>query len=345
GSERRRPRLLSPVNMKSRLSDLTFNIILRTVANRRLSEEFQEAHQFKEMIEKAFLLLGAFEVGDFLPFLKCLDLQGLKSAMKKLHKKRDVFLQKLLKDHREKQGFQPKDFIDVLISATDNHEIESDSNDDVVKATTLSIINAATDTTAVTMEWALAALLQHPHILNKAQQELDTHIGRERVMEEADVRELKYLQAIVKETLRLYPAAPLLLPHEAIEDCSVGGYHVSAGTRLLVNAWAIHRDPAVWERPAEFEPERFFKGGSSGEIDVKGQDFELIPFGSGRRMCAGMSLALNVVTYTLGRLLQSFDWSLPEGTTIDMTEGLGLTMPKRIPLEAIIKPRLPFHLY
>nr|ATG29957.1 CYP867E3 [Taxus chinensis] len=338
----------TPANIKSRLSDLTFNIMLRMVASKKLSEavyseDLQEARHFKDTIEEAFLLVGAFDVGDYLPFLNWLDLQGLKSAMKKLQKKRDAFLQKLLKDHREKRGFQPKDLIDFLISATDNHEIQSDSNDDVVKATALGVISAGTDTSSVTIEWALAALLQHPHVLSKAQEELDTHVGRERVIEEADLQELKYLQAIVKETLRLYPAGPLLVPHESTEDCSVGGYHVPAGTRLLVNAWAIQRDPAVWERPTEFDPERFLKG--EREIDVKGQDFELIPFGSGRRMCPGMSLALIVVTQTLGRLLQSFEWSIPAGTTIDMREGFGLTMPKAVPLKAMIIPRIPLHFY
>ncbi|KAH9300627.1 hypothetical protein KI387_012210, partial [Taxus chinensis] len=326
---------VTPVNMKTRLSDLTFNIILRMVANKRLSgpvdsEEYQEAYRFKQMIKQSVFLVGAFDVGDYLPFLKWFDLQGLIAAMKKLQKRRDVFVQNLVNDHREKRGVQPKDFIDVLISATDNHEIQSDGNDDVVKATAVIMLTAGTETSSVTVEWALAALLQKPEFLRKAQEELDTIIGRDRLIEEADMHELKYLQAIVKETFRLYPAAPLLVPHEAIEDCTIGGYHVSAGTQLIVNAWKIHRDPAVWDRPTVFDPERFLK--SEKEIDVKGRNFELIPFGSGRRMCPGMSLALSVVTYTLGRLLHSFEWSVPEGAVIDMTEGLGLTMPKAIPL-------------
>ncbi|GLJ27850.1 hypothetical protein SUGI_0546600 [Cryptomeria japonica] len=205
------------------------------------------------------------------------------------------------------------------------------------------MITAGTDTSSVTIEWALAALLQHPDIMGKAQRELDTHVGRDRLVEESDLLELTYLQAIVKEILRLYPGAPLVPPHEAAEACSIGGFHVAAGTRLLVNAWVIHRDPALWSCPTEFDPERFLNSGKA--IDVKGHDFELIPFGSGRRMCPGMSLALVVVHYTLARLLQSFEWCVPEGVVIDMGEGLGLTMPKAIPLEAIVKPRLPLHLY
>ncbi|GLJ19643.1 hypothetical protein SUGI_0355780 [Cryptomeria japonica] len=341
-------REMNPVNIKSRLSDLTFNIIVRMVASKRFSpdlcsEDFKEAQQFKEMMEETFLLAGSFDIGYYLPFLNWIDVHGIVFAMKNLHKKRDVFMKKFLQDHREKRGVHARDLIDVLISATDNHEIQSDNNDDVVKAIALSMINAGTETSAVTVEWALSALMNHPEILSKAHQELDTHVGRDRLMEESDIPKLKYLQAIVKETLRLYPAVPLLIPHKSTEACTVGGYLVPAGTQLLVNVWAIQRDAAVWERPTEFDPDRFLNRGK--EIDVKGQDFELIPFGSGRRICPGMSLALIVVTCTLGRLLQSFEWSAPVGTVIDMAEGLGLSMPKLIPLEASIKPRLPLQLY
>ncbi|GLJ12967.1 hypothetical protein SUGI_0201690 [Cryptomeria japonica] len=317
---------------------------IRMVAGPLSSQNFPEAHHFKEMIEEHFYLLGKFEIGEHLPFLKWLDLQSVISAMKALNNKRDVLLQKLLNDQCEKRGMHAQDLMDILISAVDNQEFQSHNNDDAVKATILDVmINAGTDTSSVTIEWALAALLQHPDVLRKAQEELDTQIGRDRLVEESDLDKLSFLQAIVKETFRLYPAAPLLVPHEAVEACSVGGYHVPAGTRLLVNAWAIHRDPTVWDRPMEFDPDRFLNSGKA--IDVKGHNFELIPFGSGRRMCPGMSLALIVVHHTLARLLQSFDWFVPEGTVIDMAEGLGLTMPKDIPLEAIIKPRLPLHLY
>ncbi|GLJ19652.1 hypothetical protein SUGI_0355940 [Cryptomeria japonica] len=314
---------MNPVTMKSSLSDLTFSIIMRMVASKRFSpdlglEDFKGARQFKEMTKEGSSLAGKLDIGYYLPFLKWMDLNGIVCAMKNLRKKRDVFMEKLLHDHREKRSVHARDLIDVLISETDKNEIESDNKDDVVKATALTIISGA-------------------------QEELDIHVGRDRLMEESDLHKLKYLQAIVKETLRLYPPAPLLIPHESSEACTVGGYHVPAGTQLLVNVWAIQRDAAVWERPTEFDPERFLNSGK--EIDVKGQDFELFPFGSGRRICPGMSLALIVVSHTLGRLLQSFEWFPPEGTEIDLTGGHGVTTHKSIPLEVIIKPRLPLHLY
>ncbi|XP_057847184.2 xanthotoxin 5-hydroxylase CYP82C2 isoform X2 [Cryptomeria japonica] len=335
-------REISPVNMKSRLSDLTSNIMMLIVASKRFSpdlsrEDFQEVQYFKEIMEETVLLMGTFDIAHYLPFLKWVDPQAIVLAMKNLQKKREVFMKKLLQDHREKRGMHARDLIDVLISATENNEFQSDHKDDT------AMLIAGAETSAVTIEWALSALIKHPDVLCKAQQELDMQVGRDRLIKESDVNRLKYLQAIVKETLRLYPTAPLLLPHESIEACKVGGYHFPAGTQLLVNVWAIQRDASVWERPTEFDPERFVNSGK--EIDVKGQDFKLIPFGSGRRVCPGISLALIVVTYTLGRLLQSFEWFAPEGTVIDMAEGLGITMPKSIPLEVVIKPRLPLHFY
>ncbi|GLJ29515.1 hypothetical protein SUGI_0581830 [Cryptomeria japonica] len=341
------------VNMSSMFAELMFNIVVRMIASKRYcgsfySEASEEAQHFKDMIADTFSVLGEFNVGDYLPFLRWLDWHGVEARMKEVQKRRDSFMQTLVNDHREKNGrtdeSQVQDLIDVLIDAVDNNQIdESDDRDTTVKAIAIAMVTAGTDTSAVTMEWALASLLQHPEILRKAQEELDIEIGRERLVDESDLPKLKYLEAIVKETFRLYPPGPLLAPHESIEPCSVGGWHVPVGTRLIVNVWAIQRDPAVWDRPTEFDPERFLKSGV--EIDVKGQNFELIPFGSGRRMCPAMSVALLSVTYTLARMLQSFEWCSPEGTVIDMTEGFGFTMPRAFPVEAIVKPRLPPHLY
>eukprot|EP01018_Ginkgo_biloba_P001243 Gb_17757 [translate_table: standard] len=340
------------VNIKSRLSQLTFNILLRMVANKSyFGPDSEEAERFVELINETFFLSGVFNVGDYLPFLRCLDLQGHERAMKNLWKRRDAFMQALVDEHRQRRSMhgekivEDADFIDVLLSASENDDEKFISDDSIIKTTAINMITAGTDTSSTTIEWALAALLENPHTLKRAQEELDIQIGNDRVVEESDLPHLKYLQAIVRETFRLYPAAPLLVPHESTEPCTVGGYNVPAGTRLLVNAWAIHRDPAVWERPTEFDPERFLK--AHREKDVRGQDFDLIPFGSGRRACPGISLALCVVQLTLARLLHSFEWFAPlgVGSTIDMTEGVGLTMPKAIPLEAHIKPRLPLNLY
>jgi cytochrome P450 len=163
------------------------------------------------------------------------------------------------------------------------------------------------------------------------QNEIDAVVGTSRLLAPDDVPRLTYLNHAITETMRLYPAAPLLLPHESSADCKVGGYDVPAGTMLLVNVYAIHRDPAVWDAPTEFVPKRFEGGKAEGRL--------LMPFGMGRRKCPGETLALRTVGLVLGTLIQCFDWDRVDGVEIDMTERGGLTIPKAVPLEAICKPR------
>ena len=206
-----------------------------------------------------------------------------------------------------------------------------------------TLIVAAADTSVVTLTWAIALLLNNRDVLKKAQDELDIQVGTERPVNESDTRNLVYLQAIIKETMRLYPAAPLLLPHESIEECVVNGYLVPAGTQLFVNAWKIQRDPCVWEEPCQFQPERFLT--THKDIDVRGQNFELIPFGSGRRMCPAVSLGLEVMQLTLVSLVHGFDFTTPSDEPVDMGEAMGLTIAKATPLEVLVSSRLSASLY
>ena len=181
----------------------------------------------------------------------------------------------------------------------------------------------------VTLTWVLSLLLNNRHALKKAQEELDIHVGKDKLVEESDIKMLVYLQAIVKETLRLYPPGPLSVPHESMEDCVVGGYHIPAGTRLLINLYKLHRDPQVWSDPCEFQPERFLT--TYKDFDVRGQNFELIPFGSGRRMCPGISFAFQILELTLASLLQGFEFGTPLDEAVDMSEAIGLTNLKATP--------------
>lgn len=194
-----------------------------------------------------------------------------------------------------------------------------------------SLIVAGTETSAVTLEWAMSNLLNHPEVLEKARIELDTEVGQERLMEEADVTKLQYLHNIISETLRLYPAAPILLPHFSSEECTVGGYDVPRNTLVIVNAWAIQRNPELWTDPTSFKPERFNNGATDAH--------SFLPFGSGRRACPGSGLAQRTVGLTLGSLIQCFEWKRISNEEIDMTEGQGTVMPKAIPLEAQCKAR------
>lgn len=203
---------------------------------------------------------------------------------------------------------------------------------------------AGSDTTSTTMTWILAILMKNMNALKRAQEEIDHHVGRDRRVEASDIKNLVYLQAIVKETLRLYPPGPLLVPHEATEDCYIHGYYVPTGTRVFANVWKLHRDPSIWAEPEKFSPERWSINDQSGELD-EGHQFGYLPFGSGRRACPGSNFATQVSLMTLARLLQGFDLEVPVDEPVDMREGLGITLPKLTPLQIVLTPRLPYELY
>lgn len=189
---------------------------------------------------------------------------------------------------------------------------------------------AGTDTSSLVLELAMAELMRNPQLMTKLQSEVrkNTPKGQEMV-EEENLAGMAYLRAVVKETLRLHPPAPLLLPHISMATCDVDGYTIPSGTRVTINAWAISRDPESWEKPEEFMPERFMDGGSAATIDFKGKDFEFVPFGAGRRICPGLNFGLATVEIMLANLMYCFDWGLPAGMEkedIDMTEVFGLTV-------------------
>lgn len=192
---------------------------------------------------------------------------------------------------------------------------------------------AGSETTSSTIEWALTELLSNPESLNKAKAELAQAVGADRTFEEDDIDNLPYLKAVIKETLRLHPPIPFLVPRRAMEDTNFQGYHIPKDTQVLVNAWAIGRDPEVWDEPWSFKPERFL--GST--VDYKGQNYELIPFGAGRRMCAGVPLAHRMLHLILGSLLHQFDWELDCKEKIDMNDRMGITVRKAEPLIAVPK--------
>jgi cytochrome P450 len=195
----------------------------------------------------------------------------------------------------------------------------------------------------MTVEWAMSEILKKPQVLAQATKELDRVVGRGCWVTEKDISSLPYVEAIVKETMRLHPVTPLLA-RLSREDVSVGGYDIPVGTRVMVNVWSIGRDPQLWDAPEEFVPERFL----GSKIDVKGRDFELLPVGSGRRMCPGYSLGLKVIQVSLANLLHGFEWRLPDGMAIEelsMEEKYGISTPRKFPLEVVVEPKLAAHLY
>lgn len=193
-----------------------------------------------------------------------------------------------------------------------------------------------TDTTAVTLEWAMAELIKHPDVMEKARAEVRTVVGKKAKIDEEDLHQMYYLKLIIKETLRLHPVAPLLVPRESTRDVAICGYHIPAKTRVLINAWAIGRDPNSWDNAEEFLPERF----ANSSVDFKGQDFQLIPFGAGRRGCPGIAFGISSVELTLANLLYWFNWELPNVLTkddLDMSEAVGITVHMKFPLHLVPK--------
>ncbi|KAI3412896.1 uncharacterized protein J3R85_016794 [Psidium guajava] len=324
-----------------RVEELTLNVMMRMIAGKRYygekSEEFEEARKFKEIVAETFQLSGATNMVDFLPVLKWLGVSRTERKQVILQEKRDRFLQNLIEEKRSTRRLSTSEattrtMIGVLLS---RQEAEPEAyTDGIIRGMIQVMLTAGTDTSAGTMEWALSLLLNNPETLAKAQAEIDAYTGRNRLIEESDLAELPYLQAIVTKTLRMCPAAPLIPPHESSEECMVGSFRVPRGTMLLVNTWAIQNDPKLWAEPGKFMPERFQGLGTESNLGLT-----MSPFGAGRRRCPGEALANRMVGLALGTLIQCFDWKRVGEEMVDMTEGAGLTMPKAEPLVAKCRPR------
>ncbi|GAB4830274.1 hypothetical protein Ancab_040680 [Ancistrocladus abbreviatus] len=303
-----------------------------------LDPRSQTASEFKKLMVEISLEIGKPNFADYFPVLKRIDPQCIRRRLT-IHFKKMIDLFNEMIDQRlqaRNQGLsENKDVLDALldISQKNNGELEQSYIPHLLQ----DLFFGGTDTTTSTIEWAMAELLHKPDKLRKARVELEQVIGRGNPLEEEDIARLPYLQSVVKETLRLHPAIPLLMPRKVDTDFQLCGFMVPKNAQVIVNAWAIGRDPNFWENPNSFEPERFL--GSA--IDPKGQHFELIPFGAGRRICAGMPLALRMLPFMLGSLLHYFDWKLESGIkpeSMDMDDKFGFTLHKALPLRAIPIP-------
>ncbi|XP_074585176.1 flavonoid 3',5'-hydroxylase 1-like [Curcuma longa] len=330
-----------------------FDLLICTLANvvgtisvgsRVFDDHGDESNKFKDVLSDMLTGGAQFNVGDFFPSIAWMDLQGIQAKMLSVHKRFDALVKRLFDEHqrrRESRRGSP-DFIDKVMA---NKESEDGTtiSDVNVRALIFDLFTAGTDTSSVVVEWTLAEMLRNPAILRRLQAETEAVVGRDRLLEESDIPKLPYLQAVCKEALRLHPSTPLMLPHFSHEDCEVGGFFIPKHTRLLVNVWAIGRDPAVWENPLAFDPDRFLPGGKGARYDPLGSDgsFAFIPFGAGRRSCAGKLVGMLFVQYLVGTLAHAFDWEMPEGEEeIDMEAKPGLALPKAVPLKAFARPRL-----
>ncbi|KAL6336897.1 hypothetical protein AAG906_036211 [Vitis piasezkii] len=320
------------VDVKKEITRLTNNLITKMIMRHRCSDSEDDANEVKELMTEMMKLIGSFNLSDFVWFCKNLDLQGFKKRVKEARARFDAIMERVMKAREEERrkkrdmndaGVAMNDFLDILLDIMENEKEEMRLTRENVKGIILNIFGGGTDTSAAAAVWAVAELINHPNIMEKARQEIDSVVGKDRLVEESDIANLPYLQAIVKETLRLHPPGAVIA-RESIEDCTIRGYDIPTKTQLFVNLWAIGRDPNYWENPLEFWPERFLRedGSLKSQLDVKGQHFHLLPFGSGRRICPGISLALQVVQTSLAAMIQCFEWRVGGGNgNVDMEEG------------------------
>nr|XP_015869779.2 cytochrome P450 93A3-like [Ziziphus jujuba var. spinosa] len=344
------------VDVGGELTRVTNNVISRMVMSQRCSENENEADRVRKLVKETAELTGKFNLSDYIGFCKNIDLQGFRKRLKEVRENFDTMMERIIKEHEEARKKEKKingggddhgvkDLLDILLDIAEDERSEIRLTRENIKAFILDIFAAGTDTSAITIEWALAELINHPNIANKARKEIDSVIGKTRLLQESDIVNLPYLQATVKETLRLHPTGPMIV-RESSESSKICGYDIPEKTQLLVNVWAIGRDPSHWENPLEFKPERFLseEGSGKSQLDVRGQHFHLLPFGSGRRGCPGTSLALQIVQTTLGAMIQCFEWKVGGGDgSVDMEEGPGLTLPRATPLICVPVARLsPF---
>ncbi|KAF2912893.1 hypothetical protein DAI22_10g047200 [Oryza sativa Japonica Group] len=316
--------------MRKHLSMVAFNNITRLTFGKRFidaaGELDEQGSELKAIVNNGIKIGASLTIAEHIRVLRWLnpvdeELYNAHSA------RRDRFTRRIMDEHaRELERHGAKQhFVDALFTLRDKYDL----SDDTVIGLLCDMIAAGTDTTVITVEWAMAELVRNPRVQMKAQEELDRVIGRGRVMLEADIPNLPYLQAVVKESFRLHPPTPLMLPHKASTSVKIAGYDVPKDASVVVNVWAVARDPGVWDNPLD--------------IDIKGSDYRVLPFGAGRRVCPGAQLGISLVASMIGHLLHQFTWALQDGTRpedLDMMESPGLVTFMATPLQVVAMPRL-----
>ncbi|CAK8561218.1 unnamed protein product [Lathyrus sativus] len=315
----------------------TINLLSNTFFSADFVHSAEEAGEYKEIVVSILKEVGVPNLSDFFPMLKVFDLQGIRRrsvvSVRKVLTIFRRFVGERLKLREGTGSIGNDDVLDALLNISlDDGKIEMDK--DEIEHLLLNIFVAGTDTSTYTLEWAMAELMHNPEIMAKVQKELEQVVGKGNPIEETDIAKLPYMQAVIKETFRVHPPVPLLLPRKAETDVEIGDYIIPKDAQVLVNAWVIGRDPTKWENPNVFAPERFL----DSEIDFKGHHFELIPFGSGRRICPGLPLAIRMMPLMLGSLVNCFNWRLEDGLNIDdlnKEDEYGITLEKSQPVRIV----------
>ncbi|KAL8253563.1 hypothetical protein R6Q59_031784 [Mikania micrantha] len=293
-------------------------------------------------------IFGRSNLSDFFPSLAWLDVQRVERDMKKQLKMMDRIIERMI-DERTKSNSMishegardhegKKDFLQILLDLK-NQEDGTPLDITHIKALLVDVMIAGAETTATLIEWVMAEVMQNHDVMEKVQKELEEIVGLNNMVEESHLPRLRYLDATIKETLRLHPVVPFLIPRSPSQDCTVGGYTVPKGSTVLLNVWSIHRDPRYWDNPLDFKPERFLTCLETKKW-YNGNNLNFFPFGSGRRLCPGLPLAEKMLMFISASLLHSFNWSLPHGEKHDLCEDFGITLRKKKPLIAIPSQRL-----
>ncbi|KAL6857083.1 hypothetical protein ACP4OV_018465 [Aristida adscensionis] len=343
------------VDMSELLGAYTNDVVCRAVLGESHRDQGRN-RLFRELIEINVSLLGGFNLEDYFPSLVRLQLLSkiVCAKAKRIGRRWDELFDKLIDEHaayhstklsHEQEEESDADFIHVLLSLQKEYGLTKGT----VKAILLDMFQAGIETSYLVLDYAMAEIMINKQVMDKLQTEVRRICsptgGKVGMVTEDDLSNMPYLKATVKETLRLHPPVPLLVPHLSTADCEINGYLIPSGTRIMVNAWALGRDPNHWERPEEFTPERFLEGGSAAMVDMRGKDFQFLPFGSGRRICPGMNFGICTVEIMLANLMYHFDWEVPSemdgGASggIDMTEVFGLSLRRKEKL--LLVPRLP----
>lgn len=338
------------VLIRPHLQRASLNNIMGSVFGRRYDFVLgsEEANELGALVKEGFELLGAFNLADHLPVLKCLDAQNILQRCAALVPRVTAFVKKIIDEHRQRRDVRAttgesyeEDFVDVLLGLTGEEKL---SEEDMI-AVLWEMIFRGTDTTAILTEWIMAEMVLNPEIQCNVQRELDSAFRKKNITDftslESELSRLPYLQAVIKETLRLHPPGPLLSwARLSTQDVCIAGHLIPKHTTAMVNMWAITHDPKLWANPNEFIPERFLPSHGGQDVDVRGNDLRLAPFGAGRRVCPGRALGLATVQLWVAQLLYNFKWTAVPGCDVDLTEILKLSSEMVKPLQSVATRRL-----
>ncbi|PIA36168.1 hypothetical protein AQUCO_03400228v1, partial [Aquilegia coerulea] len=296
------------VNLTELIVSYTTNVISRVALGRSLEGDWGKS-KYADLPKQMMELFGIFSVEDMFPSLGWIDfLTRYAQNVKMVAKSMDHFLDEVIEDHLKSRNDNDdtRDFVDLLIKYQKDATLGIEITRECIKAVILDMYVGGTDSTNATLEWAMAEIFNHPNVMEKLTKEVRRVVGNKSKVEENDVNQMDYLQCVIKETLRLHPALTIIVPRIPSKSTTIEGYDIPAQTRVIINAWAIGRDPKIWDKPEESIPERFI----DKPVDLVGQDFDFIPFGGGRRKCPAILFATTSIGSVLANLLYWFNWEL-----------------------------------